>query len=111
MSDDGRFVAFESGADNLVPGDTNGVKDIFVKDLEFGFVVRASTGANGSEGNEVSEAAGLSGDGLKSVSEATLRAWWKGIQRCLRYTLEGSIGGLRRGRDAHGQRYCRHPGQ
>jgi hypothetical protein len=32
MSADGRFVAFWSAADNLVPGDTNGVRDIFVRD-------------------------------------------------------------------------------
>ena len=30
MSGDGRFIAFESDANNLVPGDTNGVRDIFV---------------------------------------------------------------------------------
>ena len=28
---DGRFVAFQSDAANLVPGDTNGVPDIFVR--------------------------------------------------------------------------------
>ncbi|HZQ76049.1 MAG TPA: hypothetical protein VFE55_01885 [Acidimicrobiia bacterium] len=32
MSADGRFVVFESDADNLVPGDTNGAMDIFVRD-------------------------------------------------------------------------------
>ena len=30
ISGDGRYVAFESTASNLVPGDTNGVADIFV---------------------------------------------------------------------------------
>jgi hypothetical protein len=30
ISADGRYVAFESNATNLVPGDTNGVRDIFV---------------------------------------------------------------------------------
>ena len=33
ISSDGRFVAFESNADNLVAGDTNGIGDIFVYDL------------------------------------------------------------------------------
>lgn len=28
---DARFVAFESSASNLVPGDTNGASDIFVR--------------------------------------------------------------------------------
>jgi hypothetical protein len=32
ISADGRFVAFMSYATNLVPGDTNGVPDIFVRD-------------------------------------------------------------------------------
>ncbi|MBC7237704.1 MAG: PD40 domain-containing protein, partial [Chloroflexi bacterium] len=33
VSDDGRYVAFASDADNLVPGDTFGARDIFVHDL------------------------------------------------------------------------------
>jgi uncharacterized repeat protein (TIGR01451 family) len=32
ISADGRFVAFQSDADNLVGGDTNGTRDIFVRD-------------------------------------------------------------------------------
>ena len=35
VSDDGRFVAFDSNATNLVGGDTNSVQDIFVRDLGF----------------------------------------------------------------------------
>ncbi len=34
MSDDGRFVIFSSDADNLVPNDTNGVGDVFVRDRD-----------------------------------------------------------------------------
>ncbi len=33
ISADGRYIAFGSSADNLVEGDTNGVSDIFVRDL------------------------------------------------------------------------------
>lgn len=33
ISDDGRYVAFASGADNLVPNDTDGTIDVFVHDL------------------------------------------------------------------------------
>ncbi|RPI71233.1 MAG: hypothetical protein EHM45_23865 [Desulfobacteraceae bacterium] len=33
ISGDGRYVAFESNAANLVPGDTNNRKDIFVTDI------------------------------------------------------------------------------
>ncbi len=36
ISDDGRFVAFTSRATNLVPGDTNGAADVFVRDLRAG---------------------------------------------------------------------------
>ncbi|MCC7014813.1 MAG: hypothetical protein IT454_19780 [Planctomycetes bacterium] len=34
MSGDGRYVAFESGASNLVPGDTNATGDVFVRDTQ-----------------------------------------------------------------------------
>ena len=34
LSQDGRFVAFLSFASNLVPGDTNGVADIFLRDRD-----------------------------------------------------------------------------
>jgi hypothetical protein len=44
-------VAFLSSADNLVPGDTNAVRDIFRKDLETGDIVRCSTSASGGEAN------------------------------------------------------------
>src|SRR6185436_10019251 len=32
LSDDARFIAFESAASNLVPGDTNWATDVFVRD-------------------------------------------------------------------------------
>ncbi len=48
ISADGRFVTFSSAADNLVlGGDTNGVADIFIKDLSSGAIRRLSTGASG----------------------------------------------------------------
>jgi Tol biopolymer transport system component len=33
ISGDGKTVAFEAGAANLVPGDGNGARDVFVRDL------------------------------------------------------------------------------
>src|SRR3954447_11799842 len=36
LSADGRFVVFESAASNLVNGDTDGVADVFVRDLQTG---------------------------------------------------------------------------
>jgi len=45
MTADGRFVAFVSAANNLVAGDTNGIGDIFVRDLQTGVTTLVSVGA------------------------------------------------------------------
>ena len=45
MTPDGRYVAFISSASNLVPGDTNGIPDIFVRDLIAGTNCLVSVGA------------------------------------------------------------------
>ncbi len=63
LSEDGRFVAFESDATNLVAGDTNGLTDVFVHDLQTGTTVRASVGAGGTQGDGASGWPALSGDG------------------------------------------------
>ncbi|MFZ6028390.1 MAG: CHAP domain-containing protein [Chloroflexota bacterium] len=63
ISADGRVVAFESLASNLVAGDTNGVSDIFVHDLLAGETSRVSVSVNGEEGNGWSEKASISGNG------------------------------------------------
>lgn len=48
ISADGKFVVFSSDADNLVSGDTNGVADIFVRDLVAGTTSRITPNvANG----------------------------------------------------------------
>ncbi|CAN5754431.1 PD40 domain-containing protein [soil metagenome] len=47
LSASGRFVAFVSLATNLVPGDANGVEDIFVHDRRTGTTRRVSVGAAG----------------------------------------------------------------
>ena len=49
ISDDGRFVAFSSDANNLVPGDNNGLRDIFVHDRLTGDFERINIGNNGEE--------------------------------------------------------------
>ena len=63
MSADGRFVAFESEASNLVPGDTNGVMDVFLRDRLKGTTVRVSVGPGGEQGNAKSENPAISADG------------------------------------------------
>src|SRR4029079_1646625 len=42
FSADGRYVAFQSAATNLVPNDTNGKIDVFVRDLQLGVTLRVS---------------------------------------------------------------------
>ena len=64
LSADGRFVVFESEATNLVAGDTNGSKDIFVHDLLTGTTERASVDSAGVQGNGDSMAPAISADGL-----------------------------------------------
>src|SRR5262245_4844562 len=51
VSATGRFSVFASLSDNLVPNDTNGVTDIFVKDALTGGIVRANTDAAGNQAN------------------------------------------------------------
>jgi hypothetical protein len=63
LSANGRFVAFLSSASNLVPGDTNGVIDIFVTDLQTGAVARASVNSSGAESDGDSFWPSLSEDG------------------------------------------------
>jgi Tol biopolymer transport system component len=63
ISADGRFVAFESGASNLVPGDGNGVVDVFVRDREAGTTERVSVDGAGREGDGRSDSCAISADG------------------------------------------------
>ena len=63
ISGDGRYVAFSSGASNLVTGDDNGEYDIFVHDRQTGQTTRVSVDSNGTEGNGASEYLSISADG------------------------------------------------
>jgi hypothetical protein len=63
ISGDGRFVAFTSSASNLVPNDTNGQIDVFVRELATNHIARASIGVGGEEPNGGSANASISGDG------------------------------------------------
>jgi Tol biopolymer transport system component len=63
ISSDGRYVAFFSSASNLVPDDTNGLWDVFVKDTQTGAIIRVSTDSYGNEANASSEKPRLSADG------------------------------------------------
>lgn len=63
ISDDGRYVAFDSTADNLVSGDTNGETDVFVRDRQTGQTTRVSVADDGTQGNERSWFSSISADG------------------------------------------------
>jgi Tol biopolymer transport system component len=63
MSADGRFVVFESLATNLVPGDGNGWRDVFLHHLQTKTTVRVSVGSAGEEGDGDSGNATVSANG------------------------------------------------
>jgi hypothetical protein len=63
ISADGRFVAFESIATDLVPNDTNALRDVFVRDLRERRTKRHSLSSAGIQGNGDSRDAAISDDG------------------------------------------------
>jgi Tol biopolymer transport system component len=63
VSADGRYVAFESLASNLVPGDTNLAWDVFVHDRVTGETTRASVSSAAAEALGTSTSPSISGDG------------------------------------------------
>ena len=73
LSGDGRYVAFESEASDLVPGDTNTATDIFVFDRVSGEIARVSVTTTGDEGDAKSASPTISTDGRYVVflSQAT----------------------------------------
>jgi Tol biopolymer transport system component len=73
ISGDGRYVAFESAATNLVAGDTNGTPDVFVHDLQTGATTRVSVDSGGGQADGWSDNPALDGDGstVAFLSSAT----------------------------------------
>jgi Tol biopolymer transport system component len=63
ISANGRYVAFTSGASNLVAGDTNGNWDVFVRDRKLDTTKRVSVSSSGREGNGTSWQPAISADG------------------------------------------------
>ncbi|MEW2048956.1 hypothetical protein [Streptomyces sp. NPDC005476] len=63
ISADGRFVAFDSPASNLVAGDTNDIHDVFVRDRQSGETTRVSVDSNGRQGDDISQVPSISADG------------------------------------------------
>jgi Tol biopolymer transport system component len=72
ISSDGAFVAFSSSATNLVEDDTNGLADVFVRDINAGETRRVSISSDGAQAEPIeidqetyggSSSVSLSGDG------------------------------------------------
>lgn len=67
ISADGRYVAFLSQATNLVPGDTNGVWDVFVHDRQTGSTTRVNVDSSGNQANQsTNNTPALSADGRQA---------------------------------------------
>lgn len=75
ISPDGRLVLFSSVADNLAPGDTNRLEDVFLADLEAGTVVLVSAkdGEDASSTSRGSSQALMSADGQRVFFLSTAR--------------------------------------
>ncbi|MFN8139313.1 MAG: hypothetical protein U0R49_05900 [Fimbriimonadales bacterium] len=73
ISGDGRFVAFDSNATNLVPNDTNGKLDIFVRDRWLETTVRVSISSTGEQADRDSWGASISADGRYVVFQTYAR--------------------------------------
>lgn len=73
ISTDGRYVAFESAATNLVAGDLNNTTDVFVRDRVLGQTYLVSVDSNGNKGNLESQEVSISADGryITFTSSAT----------------------------------------
>ncbi len=93
ISADGRYVAFASAASNLVPNDTNGVADVFIRDLHNGVTTIASLDSFGAQANGASARPHLSGDGrylvfdgaatnlvANPVGAGTSNVFWRDLQ-------------------------------
>ncbi|WP_329334352.1 hypothetical protein OG866_12885 [Streptomyces sp. NBC_00663] len=63
FSGNGRFAVFSSDASNLVPGDTNGLRDVFVRDLRKGTVERVNVSSAGVQADDTSSSFEISPDG------------------------------------------------
>jgi Tol biopolymer transport system component len=70
LSNDGRYVAFWSAADNLVDGDTNGVTDCFVHDRQTHTTIRVDVGPNDAQANGECARPVISGDGKMVAFES-----------------------------------------
>jgi Tol biopolymer transport system component len=72
LSGDGRFVLFESSATNLVDGDTNARRDVFLRDTVAGATSRVSVDGAGPDPTSANYVGGISADGSTAVFTSEL---------------------------------------
>jgi Tol biopolymer transport system component len=72
VSRDGRYVAFDSAASNLVGGDANGLQDVFVRDRTAGTTQLVSAWPAGTPANRLSTAPDISETGQVVVFTSQL---------------------------------------
>ena len=70
ISADGNRIAFRSEAATLVPGDTNGTSDVFVRDRQANTIERVSVATGGAQGNASAIEPSISADGRYVVFSA-----------------------------------------
>ena len=63
ISGDGSWIAYQSYASNLVPGDSNAASDVFLWGREGGTTSRVWVASDGSQANGPSDSPAISGDG------------------------------------------------
>ena len=71
ISDDGQWVVYASNSTNIVPGDSNQVGDIFLRDVQGAATSRISLAVGGGQANAESGYPELSGDGLLCAFESS----------------------------------------
>ena len=71
ISGDGRYVAFASVATNLVPGDANGLTDVFRRDVITGETLRVSENSQAGGGDAASRSPDISDDGQLIVFQSS----------------------------------------
>jgi Tol biopolymer transport system component len=73
LSADGRYLVFVSQASDLVPNDTNGFQDVFVRDLQAGSQTLVSMATDGTQADSLSHSPVISADGrsVAFLSSAT----------------------------------------
>ncbi len=88
ISGNGRFVAFNSAATNLVTGDTNNSMDVFVRDLQLQTTERVSVSSSEAQatgGGGGSFDPGISYDGSRVVFDSNETSLWPGTSPLIRH--------------------------